>query len=44
MARQTDRKLQFTVDFTANMGKLTKEMESEVNNLKSILPIFPLQH
>lgn len=37
MARQTDRKLQFTVDFTANMGKLTKEMESEVNNLKSMI-------
>ena len=37
MARQMDKKLQFTVDFTANMGKLTKEMENEVNTLRNVV-------
>ena len=35
MARQTSKNLQFTVDFTANMGKLTKQLDSEINSLKS---------
>ena len=37
MARQTTKNLQFTVDFTANMSKLTKQMETEVNNLKTVV-------
>ena len=35
MARQTSKNLQFTVDFTANMGKLTKQLDSEINSLRS---------
>lgn len=37
MARQARQNLQFTVDFTANMGKLTKALDSEVNNLRSVV-------
>ena len=37
MARQTTKNLQFTVDFTANMNKLTRQMETEVNNLKTVI-------
>lgn len=37
MARQTKQNLQFTVDFTANVGKLTKALDSEVNNLRNVI-------
>ena len=37
MARQSTKNLQFTVDFTANMSKLTKQMETEVNNLRTVV-------
>ena len=38
MGRQkSNQTLQFTIDFTANVGKLTKQLDAEVNNLKTVV-------
>ena len=38
MGRQkSNQTLQFTIDFTANVGKLTKQLDAEVSNLKTVV-------
>ncbi len=37
MSRSGNKRLQFSVDFTANVSKLTKQLDSELNSIKNIV-------
>ena len=37
MARTGNKRLQFSVDFTANISKLTKQLDSELNSIKNVV-------